>query len=250
MTKADSHAPPDFIGIGAPRSGTTWLAAQLQQHSDVWMPRRKELHYFSRGEQYLSTNFLRYNSPTKRFFGLQKDELRFKREFFKAMARNIATPDINQFAWDIKYFFGNYSDDWYFSLFSSREERLRGEITPAYSLLNNTDIEHISKLIPNLKIVYIMRNPIDRAWSTIKYHEKREGKALTNLPYEEQMTYLSNPAIVARSDYAKVLTQWRKYFDNSQIFTAYYEEISECPGELFSRLCQFLSIENQGKSVV
>lgn len=41
------HAPPDFIGIGAPKAGTTWLYYQLKDHPDLWLPPVKELHYFN-----------------------------------------------------------------------------------------------------------------------------------------------------------------------------------------------------------
>lgn len=37
---------PDFLIIGAPKAGTTTLAADLAAHDQVWMPRQKELGYF------------------------------------------------------------------------------------------------------------------------------------------------------------------------------------------------------------
>jgi hypothetical protein len=39
---------PDFLGIGAQRAGTTWLWIHLRSHPQIWMPRRKELHFFDR----------------------------------------------------------------------------------------------------------------------------------------------------------------------------------------------------------
>jgi hypothetical protein len=39
---------PNFIIIGAPRSGTTWMHENLREHPDVFMPREKELHFFDR----------------------------------------------------------------------------------------------------------------------------------------------------------------------------------------------------------
>jgi hypothetical protein len=43
-------APPDFIGVGAQKAGTSWWYAMLLNHPDVWRPEgiHKELHYFSR----------------------------------------------------------------------------------------------------------------------------------------------------------------------------------------------------------
>ena len=36
---------PNFLGIGAQKSGTTWLHANLSQHPQIWMPPVKEIHY-------------------------------------------------------------------------------------------------------------------------------------------------------------------------------------------------------------
>ncbi len=41
---------PDFIGIGAARSGTTWLYARLSDHPDVHVSKIKELHFFDRAK--------------------------------------------------------------------------------------------------------------------------------------------------------------------------------------------------------
>lgn len=40
---------PNFLGIGVPRGGTTWLHTLLSSHPDVYMPvRRKEIRFFDR----------------------------------------------------------------------------------------------------------------------------------------------------------------------------------------------------------
>ncbi len=36
---------PDFLGIGAQKSGTTWLHDKLWRHPQVWLPPIKELHH-------------------------------------------------------------------------------------------------------------------------------------------------------------------------------------------------------------
>lgn len=38
---------PDFLGIGAQKSGTTTLHQLLELHPNVFVPQRKELHYFT-----------------------------------------------------------------------------------------------------------------------------------------------------------------------------------------------------------
>ena len=37
----------DFIGIGAPKCGTTWLSAQLDAHPQIMFAPDKEVYYFA-----------------------------------------------------------------------------------------------------------------------------------------------------------------------------------------------------------
>ena len=37
---------PDFILIGAARAGTTWISKNLGEHPEIFIPRKKELHFF------------------------------------------------------------------------------------------------------------------------------------------------------------------------------------------------------------
>lgn len=43
---------PTFLIVGAPRAGTTWIDRNLRQHPEVFLPARKELHFFDREENY------------------------------------------------------------------------------------------------------------------------------------------------------------------------------------------------------
>lgn len=42
--------PPDFVGVGAQKSGTSWWYSMILDHPGVWRPagRPKELHFFAR----------------------------------------------------------------------------------------------------------------------------------------------------------------------------------------------------------
>jgi hypothetical protein len=42
----DEVAPPDYVGVGAMKSGTTWWAGLITAHPTVSPPLRKELHFF------------------------------------------------------------------------------------------------------------------------------------------------------------------------------------------------------------
>lgn len=43
---------PNFMLIGAQKSGTSWLAKMVRQHPDVYTPEKKELHFFNLEENY------------------------------------------------------------------------------------------------------------------------------------------------------------------------------------------------------
>lgn len=53
----------DFIGIGAAKAGTTWLADALRQHPDIFIPKKKELIYFCKTELATQIRNYRYEKP-------------------------------------------------------------------------------------------------------------------------------------------------------------------------------------------
>lgn len=63
--------PPDFIGLGAQRAGTSWIYACLYEHPEICIP-VKEIHFFSRernwtkGNQWYRNHFKRCQSPAKK----------------------------------------------------------------------------------------------------------------------------------------------------------------------------------------
>lgn len=47
----NSNPGPDFINIGVPRAGTTWLAKQLSEHPEIFIPKQKDLFFFNTIEE-------------------------------------------------------------------------------------------------------------------------------------------------------------------------------------------------------
>ena len=62
---------------------------------------------------------------------------------------------------------------WYARQFRPAGGRLAGEASPSYALLPVRTIRLIRDLLPDLKLIYLMRNPVPRAWS----HAYREERA-------------------------------------------------------------------------
>jgi hypothetical protein len=131
---------PDFLCVGAQKAGTSWLYRQLEAHSDFWMPPVKELHYLDQLNR------------TKRFHDPRCGDKR-DASFLDSM-HNLR----GRFYLDL----GRYGQ-----LFQHKGERLSGDISPAYSTLNDEIIERVVNHFPDLKVVFLARDPVERAWSQL-----------------------------------------------------------------------------------
>ena len=52
MNSEKEYRGPDFIGIGVPKSGSTWFMRVLSQHPQIFITDRKEPHFFSSDKLY------------------------------------------------------------------------------------------------------------------------------------------------------------------------------------------------------
>jgi hypothetical protein len=240
---------PDFIGIGAQKSATTWLYSNLKKHPEVWMPPEKELHYFSRSVRYPSRSHLACSHFLPlRFLWPNRANRSYQYRLFKSFSKVINNFSLEKTAWYFNYFFGAHDDQWYASLFPDKNTNIiRGEITPAYSILKLEDVKHISEIMPNLKVIFFMRNPIDRMWSHIRYEMTKNSynDDLKNLTPEEIIKkYTNEEGSELRTLYSMTLKNWKTCFPEDQLFIGFYDEVVENPKEILSRLYKFLEIES------
>ena len=230
----------DFIGIGAQKSATSWLYKMLKQHPDLWVPPRKELHYFDRSLKYASPSFLATDKYIDRIDGLDAHNMLFK-EKMKQELLDIKSVDIVKREWFKKYFQSNYDDRWYKSLFEEGKGRIKGEITPAYSILSQEDILHIKNLFPKLKVIFIMRDPVERAWSQIRFFMDRK-KLNDTASFEELIKFIESPNLSSRGDYVRTLNNWNTYFHN-ELFIGCYEDIKSDPIHFLNQIFIFLGVK-------
>ena len=119
---------PNFLIVGAAKSGTTSLYHYLSQHPDIFMPRWKELSFFSR-------------DPFGPLHKVKKPEY-----YYKVFARAR-----NQFA--------------------------VGEASTSY-LYDESAPRQIKKLLGTIKIIIVLRNPVDMAYSLYNHQVRKEGETL------------------------------------------------------------------------
>jgi hypothetical protein len=187
MLKKKSQRLPDFLVIGAQKSGTSWLHQNLLHHPDVFVPQKKELHYF--------------NS-------------------------------------DLKKSLRDYA-----SYFAEAEARVIGEITPAYSILTDVDIQFVKSLMPRAKLILLMRDPIERAWSqAVMEVADRTGRKVGDVPDSEFIEFLKSWPSFGRSDYPTMLANWENHFDGKAIFTGFLEQVRSGPEDLLNNIFDHIGV--------
>lgn len=209
------HVLPDYLIIGAAKSGTSSLYEHLIQHHDVEPAVGKEINFFD----------MNYNKGANWY-----------RTYFPLSFQKILTKKI-------------YKND-----FST------GEATPRYFDHPHAP-KRIKKLIPLVKIIVLLRNPIDRAyshWNMMVSHNrenlsfedaiKKENERIDGL-YErmnKDETFYSREyywyAYLDRGIYVKKLKHWMKFIPKNQFLILQSENFFQHPSETYNRVLQFLNL--------
>ena len=207
-------ARPDFLCIGAQKAGTSWLYKQLSLHPDFWMPPVKELHYFD------SLSRIKRRHPPRR--NDKRDE-RFLKQIRSLSHRSYV--DLESYS----------------NLFKFKGRLLCGDITPAYSMLNEEIIQRIVDYFPELKVIFLARDPVERAWSQLSM-VVRFGviKPFDATNSDEVIRNLLDPAVLLRSYPSKIVARWRRYIGPDLFRVYFFDDLKKNPAGVRSSILQFL----------
>jgi hypothetical protein len=110
-------------------------------------------------------------------------------------------------------------------------------------VLEKKQIAHVHEIMPDARIVFMMRNPIERAWSqTVMYFDKREGRRVEEVREEDFLAFIRGQSSL-HTDYLRTLTNWGSCFPKDQVFVGFLEDIHFYPNRLLSRLYRFLGVD-------
>jgi len=174
----------NFIGIGPPKSGTSWLHKNLKKIKEIELPDEKE------------TNFFLSNKKFKK--------------------------GIN----------------WYLNKFKDKS-KIHGEISSGYIYLEEHRIRYIKKLFPKLKIIFFIRNPIERLISEFNFQRVYKKKPINKFnlfikkKVEEDRLYLS-----------KHILKFRKFFPLENFYLVDFEKIKKNPEMVINEILFFLNVKN------
>ena len=138
--------------------------------------------------------------------------------------------------------------DWYESCFSDAPG-LRGESSPKYT--NFPTFKHvperISSLIPQVKLIYLVRDPIDRCESHYyhRYFNRSESRGI-----EQVFSELDDPdePLIAVSKYGMQLEQYLGAFDMAQIMVVDNHDLRVARDETMSAVFAFLGVDPEFRS--
>ena len=230
---------PHFLIIGAARTGTSWLFKCLSRHPNLWLPPIKELHYFDSIASSLDEGFAlqmrRYRLKT---FAKARVKSYLKHGSFKPFSGHILRDAL---AWDWRFFGGNGSLDWYQSLFqpAANHGYITGEATPAYSILPAEDIDTIFSIVPNVKLLLILRDPIERIWSDFGRAKRKYGKSYSD---EAKRAYVQSVSHQRRSNFPSILTNWTERTPKGQLWIGFYDDLQADPSLFIDGVSRFLGV--------
>jgi hypothetical protein len=227
---------PDFIGIGAQKAGTTWLHRNLQAHPQIWMP-RKEVHYFDRKIKDRS-------NVLTRLFGKREPDKQWRRQVKRIPMQLLRDPSLEDLRWNFRYYMRSYDDDWYGSVFEPKKGKVAGEITPAYSVLDRERVAHVHGLMPDAKIIFFMRNPIERAWShTVMSFDKKEKGSAKSVSEEQLFQKIARDSTWKLSNYLRTFENWGSFYPGERIFVGFLEDVHFFPEQLLRGVYSFLDVD-------
>ena len=174
-------------------------------------------------------------------------------------------PGIAGPSWKEVSFFDRHwwrGEAWYRGQFPLRAgERLVGEASPSY-LFHPLAPERARSLVPGAKLVALLRDPVDRAYSQYQ-HEVALGRE--PLSFEDALAaederlvgeverLIADPrafsrawwdhTYTARGRYAEQLERWLEAFPSEQLLVVRTEDLGERPAETYASILAFLGAE-------
>ena len=207
---------PNFLVVGAAKAGTTSVYQYLIQHPQIYMSPIKEPYFFS------------FIDSKPAFKGPYDDKTN------KTIVTKIE---------DYEKLFENVVN-----------EKAIGECSNSYLYFKYT-AENIRKMIPACKIIVILRNPADRAYShylqsIMLGHEKLSFKdALQNERVRKEKNWRWHYQYIGQSMYYEQVLQYYNCFGGENVKIFLFEELINAPMKLMENIFEFLRVDSSFEPV-
>ncbi|WP_338456284.1 sulfotransferase [uncultured Alteromonas sp.] len=232
-------AQPDFLVIGAQKAGTTWLDKMFKSHPEIWTPVVKELQFFN--SLYMEDAFKwtprhRSSHASKAIGFVSNNSNNIDWAIIK-QAVHIGEPE-------------NVDYQWYETVFDfAPEGNIKGEMTPEYSLLQHEHINSVKQKYPNLKIIFVMRDPVQRALSGIRMRLLQNGFDASSTQSDIDnfvKSCASDWDVIERGNYQNIIDKWTFHFGDENFLPLLSDDLKIDGKKQLEKLSKFLGIESEG----
>ncbi len=205
---------PNFLIVGVQKAGTTSLYSYLREHPQVYMSPVKE------------TDFLSYEPPPISESGsLSAADL-----LTKGGRKRILTIDD------------------YLELFEDvRDEIAIGEASPNYLFYYEQSVRMIKKYVPDAKLIVVLRNPVERAYSD--YLMNVRELVGNRKPLAEQVVSSAQSSYtLLKGRYYEGLKHFLEAFDPAQVQIMMYSDLTKNSDRFMSQLYDFIGVDSSFKA--
>ncbi len=218
-----------LVGVGAAKCGTSWVCSYLNSLSGVVASPLKELHFFN--AKFAST------AEQMNLFAVKRVVFHLKQE--GDVVDNLRSRPSFQASLDrVKMI---YDDNEYFDHFAricTPDTRTLCDITPAYAGIGRSGFEYMRDFVASqdvsLKILLIMRDPVDRLWSHLRFRQQNDP-SLDILKTWPDM--IQDPELFGPADYRRTVEALDTVFPDRHILYLFFEDLFS--KATLQRLCAF-----------
>ncbi|MEM9707539.1 MAG: sulfotransferase [Pseudomonadota bacterium] len=231
------------FGAGATKAGTGWLYEYLAAHPECHFRSIKELHYFDALDWGTVDREIHKHEERQSFFVHKvsvaggsaiidfAERLRDRTEWLNILGEgeeNVAS-------------YLDYLER------GRTQEKIIGDITPAYGLLAEERLRNMAGLRDEVRFIFLMRDPVDRLWSHVRMMAVRrdpDDKLTSDRADRIFRRTLrgEEPQISQRSDYAKIVARLQRAAGD-RLLVVFFEDLFR--GGAIKSICAHLGIKHR-----
>ena len=119
----------------------------------------------------------------------------------------------------------------------------RGDVGGSYALLPCPAIATISRILPDVRLVFIMRNPVDLVWSHLRHNFRFRVAGFTG--YRGELAQVADPSYaellwldyhLAYADFEATLRRWVEFFPPDQFYLDFMDALDDGDSHLLTRV--------------
>jgi hypothetical protein len=215
-----------FLIIGAQKAGTTSLFEYMRRHPQIHMPRQKEMAFFS------TERYYRQGAP------------RYVKQVLLGAAPNAACGEAS-----VAYMGGTP-----FSGLSQNESPDLSHTALPDEPLEDVVPQRIKLLLPDVKLLCVLRDPVERAYSHYRMAvlDKAESRTFAQAVDEllepsalrqARVTPTIANSYIVNGEYHRVLSGFLRTFPREQLKVLFASELFERPRDVLRDVFRFIDVD-------